>query len=440
MKKLHYLFITLSFFLVAGSAVGQDQNYGKYGTPECANNLSIYTEYLKGENINEAIPSWREAFKICPPGVRQTLYIDGIKIFKYLLEKNKDNPELKKKLIDSVFLMYDLRSQYFPSRNDQIKYWKALDAIDLLKDDRQVLNILEEAIKAGGNRTDPAILVLTMNKMTEMYSKKMVAGEELMEVYSRISPILANHIKDNHPKAVQAKRDIDLLFANSGVASCENIVKMFTPEFEANPNDKELISRIVKLLSDAECYQEDLFLKTVEALYKLEPNYLSAGYLYKLYAFRGDHENAIKMLQEAINSEESSDIEDADYLITLASYYYQNMKNLIKASEAAKEAISKNPAVAGKAYMILGGIWAQVVCAGDDIQQRSKWWVAVDYFTKAKNADASQAEEAQKHIDTYYQYFPLKEDAFMFGLKEGESYTVNCSGLSAVTRIRTRLK
>ena len=183
--------------------------------------------------------------------------------------------------------MYDLRSQYFPSRNDQIKYWKALDAIDLLKDDRQVLNILEEAIKAGGNRTDPAILVLTMNKMTEMYSKKMVAGEELMEVYSRISPILANHIKDNHPKAVQAKRDIDLLFANSGVASCENIVKMFTPEFEANPNDKELISRIVKLLSDAECYQEDLFLKTVEALYKLEPNYLSAGYLYKLYAFRG---------------------------------------------------------------------------------------------------------------------------------------------------------
>ena len=58
---------------------------------------------------------------------------------------------------------------------------------------------------------------------------------------------------------------------------------------------------------------------------------------------------------------------------------------------------------------------------------------------KAKNADASLAEEAQKYIDTYYQY-SLKEDAFMFGLKEGESYTVNCSGLSAVTRIRTRLK
>ncbi|MCK9305753.1 MAG: transposase, partial [Bacteroidales bacterium] len=215
---------------------------------------------------------------------------------------------------------------------------------------------------------------------------------------------------------------------------------MFTPEFEANPNDKELVSRIVRLLSDAECFKEDLFLKTVETLHNLDPSYKSAEYLYKLYSSRGEDENAIKMLREAIDSEESTDAEDADYLITLASFYFQNMKNLIKASEAAKEAMSKNPAVAGKAYMILGSIWTQVTCGGDDIQQRSKWWVAVDYFTRAKNADASLAEEAQKHIDTYYQYFPLKEDAFIFGLKEGDSYTVSCNGLSAVTRVRTRLK
>jgi len=437
MKKLRYLFFALGLLTISPTVYAQ---YEKYGPPECLSNLGIYVEYMKGGNINEAIIPWQEAFKACPPGVRQTLYIDGVKIYKYLIEKNKDNPELKKKLIDSVFLMYDLRSQYFPSYNVQTKYWKAVDANDYLTDDRQILNILEETLKAGGIQTDPGILVLTMNKMTDMFSRNLINGDEIMDIYSRINPIVENQIKSSLPKAEQAKRDIDLLFAKSGVASCENIVKMFTPQYEANPEDKDLVSRIVKLLSDGECYKEDLFLKTVETLYRLDPSYESAEYLYKLYSFREDHENAIKMLQEAINSEESSDTEDANYLVTLSSYYYQNFKNLNKAAEAAKEAISKDPSVAGRAYMILGTIWTQVTCRGDDIQQRAKWWVAVDYFTKAKNADASLAQEAQKHIDTYYQYFPLKEDAFLFGIIDGESYTVNCNGMSATTRIRTRTK
>jgi tetratricopeptide (TPR) repeat protein len=413
---------------------------GIIGSPECTSNIGIYEQYLKAGDTTEAIPSWREAFRICPPGVRQSIYMKGKLIFAYLIEQNKDNPELKSKLIDSLFMMYDLRSQYFPTYNSQIKNYRAIDAINYLEDDGKKLEILQDAIKTCGNTIEPGILVYTMQMITRMYSEGKKEGNDIVNMYSRITPIIDYQIKANQPIAAQAKKDIDLLFANSGVASCENIVKLFKPEFEAHPDDKDLVSRIVRLLNDAQCYKEDLFLKTVEALHRLDPSYKSAEYLYTLYASREDHENALKMLREAIDSPESSDSEDADYLIKLSSYYLQNMKNLIKAAEAAKEAVGKDPAVAGRAYMILGSIWSSVNCGGDEIQQRAKWWVAVDYFMKAKAADSNVASDAQRYIDTYYQYFPLREDAFLFNIVDGDSYTLNCGGLSATTKVRTRLK
>lgn len=437
MKRVRILFVLALISLAASSGFAQ----GRYGkdSAECIRNLSFYAEYMKQNNFMEAAPLWREAFRLCPPGVRQGLYVDGQKLYKFFIEKNKNNSQLKNSMIDSLFMMYDLRTEYFPKNAEGAQTNKAYDMINFRGDnDQKVFEILEGVIKIAGNNTEPSILVHTMQRASNMYANKSISAEKVMDLYSKMSPILENRIKANHPDAAQAKKDIDLLFANSGVANCENIVLMFTPKFKENPNDKELVSRIVKLLSDKECFKEELFVSSVEALHKLDPSYKSAYYLYRLYSSTDDNQNAMKLLQEAIDSPESTDIEDGEMLMQMATYYFKKMNNPGKAAESARLAVQKNPAVTGMSNLLIGTIWANQKCGGNEIEARAKFWVAVDYLVKAKNADSSLTEEANNLIRSYSQYFPLQEEAFMYDIIDGASYAVSCGGMSATTTVRTR--
>jgi len=437
MKNIRILFVLAFMTLVASSGFAQ----GKYGkdSVECMRNLSFYSEYMKQNNINEAIPLWREAFRLCPPGVKQFLYTDGQKIFKYLIEKNKSNASLKNSLVDSLLMMYNLRLEYFPKNAIGAQTNKSFDMVNYCGDrEDEVLQALVQTIKIAGNTTEPSILVLTMQRTVKMYTNKIYSAEKVMSLYSSLTPIIENQIKANHPDAAQAKKDIDLLFANSGVASCENIVTMFTPKFKENPGDKELVSRIVTLLSDAQCFKEELFVNSVEALHKIDPTYKSAYYLYRLYSSRDENSDAMNLLQEAIDSPESNDTEDADMLMQMATYYFKKMNNPGKSAEAARLAVQKSPAVSGISNLLLGTIWANQKCGGNEIESRAKFWVAVDYLIKAKNADSTLADEADKLIASYRQYFPLQEEAFMFDIIDGTPYNVSCGGMSATTTVRTR--
>jgi hypothetical protein len=97
-----------------------------------------------------------------------------------------------------------------------------------------------------------------------------------------------------------------------------------------------------------------------------------------------------------------------------------------------------DPSLAGKANMLLGTIWGSLVCSGNDVEQRAKYWVAVDYMNKAKAADESLAEDANNMIRQYSAYYPQTAEAFMYDVTDGQSYTVSCGGLRATTTVRTQ--
>ena len=185
------------------------------------------------------------------------------------------------------------------------------------------------------------------------------------------------------------------------------------------------------------CMDNDLFLNAVQTVYNLEPSYSSAYYLYRLYSSRGDVDNAVKFIEEAINYAESDNATDAGYYFELAAFSFKNGKN-VKAFEAAQKAAELDAAVAGKAYMLMGTIWGSVVCGGNDIEQRSKYWVAVDYMNKAKAADETLAEAANDLIRQYSAYYPQTAEAFMYDVTDGQSYTVSCGGMRATTTVRTQ--
>ena len=105
---------------------------------------------------------------------------------------------------------------------------------------------------------------------------------------------------------------------------------------------------------------------------------------------------------------------------------------------AAKQAAEIDESVAGKAYLLIGTIWGAQKCEGNDIEKRAPYWVAVDYLTKAKRADASLTEEADRMIANFSNYYPKQTDAFMFDLMDGANYTVSCNGLRENTKVRTQ--
>ena len=231
------------------------------------------------------------------------------------------------------------------------------------------------------------------------------------------------------------KATIESIFADSKVASCENLLAIFGPRYEAEPENLAVVSNIVKLMNSADdCTSNDLYLKAVTSMYKLDPSYRSAYGLYRLNASRDNVADACRYLEEAIASDESDAATDAQYYYELAAFCYKNnMRG--KASESAKKAVEMDYGYAGKAYMILGNLWASAPCSGD-VDKYARYWAATDYYQKARNVDATLADEAASSISSVARYYPEASEIFMYDLSAGQSYTVSCAGMSAFTTVR----
>ena len=169
----------------------------------------------------------------------------------------------------------------------------------------------------------------------------------------------------------------------------------------------------------------------------MEPSYNSNYSLYKLHSSKGNNDEALEYLQEAIDSPESNDQKDAELLFEMAQYYYKKLNNPAKAFQCARMSADLDPTMAPKANFLMGTIWAGLRCNGNEIEQRAKYWVATDYLNKAR-VDAELAPECNKLINTYRQYFPRVEDAFMYDVIDGKPFQVSCGGMSATTIVRTQ--
>lgn len=438
MRILQSLAIAFAAVLFAVPASAQ----GKFGpdSAECVNSLNFYRDYLKQNNLKEAAPLWRKAIKACPPAVSQNMYIEGRKIVKYLMGNTSD-AAMKRSLADTLFTLYDTQIQYFPSYRKKGLETKVYDMMAYLgeEDTQKIFETLKEVIANNGNEVDPGLLVAFMSQAKSLYLDKKLSDTDVLNIYSEMSAKMDAIVKAKQDDDTRsAQKAFENAFITSGVANCDNLVTVFTPRFEANPTDKDLLNTIVKLLSDNECVQTDLFLETVVALHQIDPSYNSAYFLYKLYNSKDENEKAVQLLQEAIDNPDVDDARKGELLFEKATYLYTKANNASKAVAAAREAIEKNPSLAGKANFLMGSIWAQMKCTGNEIEVRAKYWVAVDYMIKAKNADADLAEEANRQIATFSKYYPQTAEAFMYDITDGKPYTVSCGGMSASTTVRTQ--
>ena len=441
MKKFVLLISVAAMALLGSSKVSAQGKYGPDST-ECIKYLSYYTEYYKQKNYDAALPNWRQAYKYCPPTARYSMLSDGTTLLRNLIQKNQNNPVYKEQLVDSLMTIYNQRVQYWPKYATSSLNNKALDMYNYMKDEpAKLLEGLTDVISQTKEQTRPNIFLFQLNTAVDLYKKGMLDPETVINIYETGVQYLGQVKPKNDVETRSIEKtqtDFESIFITSQVASCDNLIALFTPRYEADPQNLDLSKNIVKMMSATEgCMDNDLFLNAVQSVYNLEPSYSSAYYLYRLYSSRSDFDNAVKYMEEAINYAESDAVTDAGYYFELAAFCFKNAKN-VKAYEAAQKAAELDPAVAGKAYMLMGTIWGSTVCGGNEVEKRAPYWVAVDFMTKAKNADPALAEEANNYIRQYANYYPAASEAFMYDVVDGQSYTVSCGGLRAVTTVRTQ--
>lgn len=435
-----FLLLTAALFMVTLASA-----QGKFGadSAECIKYLSFYQQYVKQKDLKGAMPSWRNAIRLCPPTASQNMLLDGMKIMRMEINANKQNPIRKKELVDSLMMLHEMRIANYPKYEATAKTNKAMDMINFAETgkEQEVFNVIQDAMEAAQAKTSATLVVRYMNYAIELYKTGIFTNMDVFAAFEESMKILDMVLTESKtPDVVEkAMGDVENLFAQSGVADCDNLVAVFQPRYEAAPTDKALLSNIITLLTSTSCTDTDLFLNAVEGLHAIEATEHTAYLLYKLYSsYSNGVDNAVKYMIEAISLPGTDTEMDAQYSYELATYLFAKTDRKSEAVEFAKAAADLSATWAGKAYMLLGNIWVSTKCDGNPIETRAPYWVATDYFNKAKRADETLAADANAQISNISKYYPAQADAFMYDLVDGDSFKVSCGGLHETTTVKTQ--
>ena len=438
MKRIKvFLLIATALLLISSVDVFAQGRFGK-DSADCVSNLNFYRDFYRSNNMADAANYWMKALEFCPPTASQNLFIHGKKIVNYLIE-NAQTEEEKTKMINLLLELNDTRAQYYPKSALTAKEDKIRDLMRFFDQDqsksKEIYDYIKLYTQESGASADPTFLVNGMIKASEAYNSNNLSADEVMEAYALFNGVMEQRKRDTQDTTINEKEKmLQNAFIKSGVANCENLIKVFTPRFEDAKNDTTALKAIASLLNSNECIDNDLFSKVISQMYTLKHDPGTAYYLYRFYSGKGDNATAFKYLEEAART--ASGIDKGTYLYEIATIHYKN-RSFGAAASNARQAAELNPNYAGKAYMLIGNIWAGAGCGGNEINKRAKFWVATDYMMKAKAMDSNLTAEADKNIGRYRSYFPTAADAFMYDLTDGKAYTVSCGGMTATTTVRT---
>jgi tetratricopeptide (TPR) repeat protein len=429
MRLFKKLLIITGILLIANAAFGQSQywknpKYGKDSVERVTyvKNKSIYREFLKNKNYKDAYQPWRWIYNNVPAASKNT-YLDGVKIYKWFIKKEKDATK-KQLYVDTLMMVYDTRVKYFKKEG----YVLGRKAVDLLKYRPEAVEdayaMVNRSIELRKKRTDYTVLYWKVKLAESLFKDGKKGADEVLNAYAIASEIADYNIANNPKKKASyqsTKENFEKIFTDSDAASCENLIALYTPKFEAEPTNAELLEKITTILSDRECKDSELFAKASENLYKVSPTPKAAYMLAELFKSKGEYAKAKKYYLEASNNE--TNLEDKSNMLVALSYLMNgNIKSPQEAVKYAKQAISANPKN-GNAYMILGLSYASIQKYGpNDLTAKAVYWIAVDNFVKAKRVDPTLAEKANNYIKVYSQYFIENKRAFFYDLQDGQTY------------------
>ena len=418
-NKIMKKFLVLVVAILAVLSVSAQ---GKYGADEqkCKENLSMFREYYKQKNYDDAYNPWSWAYVNCPES-SGNIFKNAPKILKAKMKADKVN---KSAYVDTLMMVFDDRIKYFGKEG----YVLGIKGYELILVDKsrseEALGYLQKSIYLDGNKASVQAVYGLMLAIVNLEKLGVKTKSDVIEAYAVVSEIIDYNIKNESKSTkyyIQYSEKVENKF--TPYANCEDLIALFSVKFDPTTEDVNLLKRITKVLDNKKCTDSDLFFNASSRLYELEPSSASADQMSKMSITKGKSSNAITFAKQAIELEEDAN-QKAIYYLGLADAY-RNGGSYASARNAVYSALELRNGW-GEAYMNLGNIYiAGAKNCGSDFDKSTVYWVAVDAFRKART-DEETSDRASKSINTYSKYFPTKENCFFNGLEAGTQHTVAC--------------
>ena len=434
MKNNRIGLVVAAMLMITASQVYAQQSLKKYGEDSlaCITHNSLYREFFKQKNYEDALPHWRWVFSNCPL-VSQNVYIDGSKMIVAKINESKDL-NTRNAYIDTLMMVYENRIKYFGdnpnSREGMVSGRQGIE-LDTYRpsDTMRVYQYLRKSVEKEGINSEAIVVSRYYINISNQVKNKRFPVDSLAEAYSSLSDLVDRKLEiimDDTAQVSKWKGVRTLLETQfEPYATCDEIDKIYTRKFKQAPTDTILLKKITRLLDRKDCTDRELFFLATENLHKAKPTGQSAYMMGKLSLIKGDVNKAESYLVEALPNLDEQQAARSCYYLAKINY---DQKRYSEARSYAYKSLATNPND-GKCYILIGNMYAASAasCGGsDEIASRAGYWAAVDKFIKARNVDPSVADEANKSIATYSSYFPTRERLFFNDVKEGSVYNVGC--------------
>lgn len=443
MKATKLIVLTLSLAIVTGCFAQKENKKEKKGkkaetetvappvetsavqetgvvTEECLVNISLFNESAKNKQFADALEPWNSVFNTCP-SANKVIYSRGREIVQWELTQQKDDASYNK-VFEKLMKMYDSRIKYF---GDDAKYptpWikgiKALDYITFVKNDslkKPAYTWMVESVDALGDKSELDVLRQLVLISGNIYTAEPAHAETYINDYLKVNEILESIANDSTNKnaavAKQLENGLDIVFAQSGAADCGTLDKLYKVKVAENQTDYDYLKKVVSFYKRVKCTESDVYFSASVASHKIKPSAESANGCAEMSYKSGEYAQAIAFYDEATKLS-NVNADKAEYQFKIAQLYYSKLSNYPRTKEYAKNSIEFN-SQNGNAYLLMGLAYAGAKgIFGDPVLDKTIFWAAVDKFNKAKQIDPSLADDADKLIRTYRQYFPTKEEMF----------------------------
>jgi tetratricopeptide (TPR) repeat protein len=401
----------------------------KYGADsvKCVQNLSLYRDYYKQKMYDEAYKFWNIAYNICPAS-SERMYVDGANLVEMQLKK-AETDEQKAAWVDSLLKVYDKRIENF-GKEGYILGRKGTDMLRYANDDIEaVYNTLKKSIDLQGDESEAGAIVAFMNTVVLMEKNEKLTKADVVANFSKLSDILAYNFQKYEGQKTKtyyerAQESVEKLAGP--YLNCDVLIKMANDNYEQNKSDRGWMERTVNLLDNKNCTDATIFFTIAKKMHDDKPSAVSAEKLGILSLKNKKYNSAASYFKQAIDlAKEGADL--YNYYMELVETYI-GMSSYAEARTYARKASDVRPK-AGMPYLKIGDMIASSAsqCKTDDAcASKAVYWLAVDYFSKAKSVDPSIAETANQRIGTYSAYFPEKNDCFFKSIKAGDSVKIGC--------------
>ncbi|MEG2492898.1 MAG: hypothetical protein RSF94_02190 [Rikenellaceae bacterium] len=410
------------------SAESREANYTNY---------SFFRDDVTLKNFTGAAKRLEELVAAAP-ACTENIYIMGVSVYKNLINSATTDAQ-KQDYINKTLKLYDLREQYFGGVKSRIIL--ANKSLDMMryrsKDLPAIRKTVALAISKSSDNVNLEMALQYFNLLVNNYTTtKNVDTADLLDDFDMVNTAVTNS-KDSANKA-NVLRNLDELLLQSGAANCENLESIFKPKYTANPNDAELIKKIMGYLMRNEC-KSAFVTELSEKYYSINPSPESAFSLAVLFASADNDAKAQKYFKEAVELDTKHE-QINKYLMRYAGHELVNGRSM-SAARLSKQAISYDPNQYAS-YMLLAQSYAMGANSTgcDGFNKKTIFFLVVDNLQKAKSLtnDSSDVQKINDMIRTYAAYFPTKEDIFFQeGIRIGGGINVNCGWISGSSSVRT---